>query len=210
MQPAQKWKRRKDARPSELLDAALDEFYEKGFAGARLDDIAARAGVSKGTVYLYFEGKDEMFEALIRAVPLPNVENIKSIVADSPLPADQLLANVLRMVGALLRDPRMMKFPRLIIGEAANFPHIAETYKKEIIDRGIAVMTSVIERGIAQGVFRKIDARNAAFAAMAPLLFLAIWRTTFESFDTNPIEAESFIAQHVENYVRSLKAETVP
>lgn len=206
----QRWRRRKDARPAELLDAALEVFFEKGFAAARLEDIAARAGVSKGTVYLYFESKEDVFDALVRAIPQANVEQVRALAADPAVPADEMLRRVLRFVGSFLRDQRMIKFPRLIIGEAANFPKLAETYKREVIDRGIGILSGVIERGIREGRFREVDAKNAAYAALAPLLFTAIWRTTFEQFDPAPFEDESFIAQHVETFVRGLAKEQTP
>lgn len=202
---SQRWQRRKDARPSELLDAALAEFFEKGFAAARLEDIAARAGVSKGTVYLYYASKDEMFEALVHAIPQANVERARAIAADESIPAEDLLRRLLQFVGGLLSDERMMKFPRLIISDGGKFPKLAETYKREVIERGVGILSSVIERGIADGVFRRLDVRKAAFAAIAPLLFTAIWRTTFERFDGEPFDTAGFVAQHIETFVRGIK-----
>src|SRR5262245_48834207 len=98
---AQRWRRRKEARPAELLDAALDVFFEKGFAAARLEDIAARAGVSKGTVYLYFNSKEDVFDALVRAIPQAKVEEVRAL-ADPAVPADEMLRRVLRFVGVFL------------------------------------------------------------------------------------------------------------
>ena len=204
---AQRWRRRKDARPAELLDAALDVFFEKGFAAARLEDIAARAGVSKGTVYLYFNSKEDVFDALIRAIPVANVEQVRALAGDPTIPADELLGRVLRFIGTLIRDPRMIKFPRLIVGEAANFPKLAETYKREVISRGAAILTRIIERGIEEGRLRKVDPQHAAYAAIAPLLFTAIWRTTFEQFDVTPLDADAFIEQHIETFLRGIKPE---
>jgi AcrR family transcriptional regulator len=203
----QRWKRRKDARPAELLDAALDVFFEKGFAAARLEDIAARAGVSKGTLYLYFDGKEDIFDALIRAIPQANVEQARAVAADPSLPADELLGRVLRFVGHMIRDPRMAKFPRLIVGEAGNFPNLAETYKREVISRGVGMLTAIIERVIAEGSLRPVSAQHAAYAAIAPLLFTAIWRTTFERFEAEPLDADAFIEQHIETFLRGLKTE---
>jgi AcrR family transcriptional regulator len=206
----QRWRRRKEARPAELLDAALDVFFEKGFAAARLEDIAARAGVSKGTVYLYFTSKEDVFDALIRAIPVANVEQVRALADDPSIPADELLGRVLRFIGAMIRDPRMIKFPRLIVGEAANFPKLAETYKREVITRGAGILTRIIERGIEEGRLRQVDPQHAAYAAIAPLLFTAIWRTTFEQFDATPLDADAFIEQHIETFLRGLSVERRP
>src|SRR5262245_40274244 len=92
---SQRWQRRKENRPAELLDAALNEFFEKGFAAARLEDIAARAGVSKGTIYLYFDSKEDVFEALVRAIPQANVETARALVSDTSVPADQLVERLM-------------------------------------------------------------------------------------------------------------------
>lgn len=201
---SQRWQRRKDARPAELLEAALAEFFEKGFAAARLEDIASRAGVSKGTVYLYFDSKEEMFEALVQAIPQANVEQLRAIATDATVPPEDLLRRMLTFVGGFLRDERMLKFPRLIISDGGRFPKLAETYKREVISRGIGILSAVIERGIKEGVFRPVDPLQAAFAALAPMLFTAIWRTTFERFEGEQIEPETFVPQHIDSFVRGL------
>src|SRR2546430_11962234 len=97
--PQPRWRRRKDDRPAEILSAALDCFAERGFAATRLDDIAARAGVSKGTLYLYFPGKEELFKALVREELLPNVERLEAAAA-GPRPAPDLAAPLLSRLGA--------------------------------------------------------------------------------------------------------------
>lgn len=204
LERSQRWQRRKDARPAELLDAALAEFFEKGFAAARLEDIAARAGVSKGTVYLYFDSKEEMFEALVQAIPKANVEQMRAIAMDATVPPEDLLRRMLTFVGGFLRDERMAKFPRLIISDGGRFPKLAETYKREVISRGIGILSAVIERGIKEGAFRAVDPLQAAFAGLAPILFTAIWRTTFERFEGEQIDAEIFVPQHIDTFVRGL------
>ena len=207
---AQRWQRRKGARPAELLDAALAVFFEKGFAAARLDDIATRAGVSKGTVYLYFDSKEDVFAALVRDIPQAKVEQVRAVAADASVPADELLQRVMRFVGGFLRDERMMKFPRLIIAEAGNFPHLAEIYKREVISRGIEILSTIIKRGVAEGAFREVDPRHAGYAALAPLLFVALWRTTFERFDDAPLDAQAFVEQHIDNFVRGIRRGAEP
>jgi len=199
-----RWKRRKEARPAELLDAAMSVFAEKGFAAARLDDIAARAGVSKGTIYLYYSSKEDMLRALIKAIPVARVGGIAKLAEADTGPADQTLRKVLQLIGAALRDPVLIQFPRLIIGEGGNFPWIADTYRKEVISLGIATLSGIISKGIAQQRFRAVDPKNAAFGAIAPMLFAAIWRTTFERFDDAPLDAQAFIDQHIETFVRGL------
>jgi AcrR family transcriptional regulator len=200
-----RWKRRKEARPAELLDAALAVFAEKGFAAARLEDIAVRAGVSKGTVYLYYDSKEDILRALIKAIPLAMVERVSQLATAEPGTPEETLRRVLQTIGGAIRDPRLIQFPRLIVGEGGNFPWIAETYRKEIISRGIGVLSAIIRDGIAKQHFRAIDPQHAAYGAISALLFVAIWRTTFERFDDAPLDAQAFIDQHIDTFVRGIK-----
>lgn len=202
---AQRWQRRKGSRPSEVLDAALSEFFEKGFEAARLEDIAARAGVSKGTIYLYFSSKEEVFEALVNSIPQANIEDLERLLSDPELSPEIQLDRFLRLLGAAIRDERMIKFPRLIISAAGRFPHLADIYRREVVTRAVSVLSSIIERGVQSGAFRAVDPQQAAFAAVAPLLFIAIWRTTFERPQDEVIDAESFVLQHIQTLVRGLR-----
>jgi AcrR family transcriptional regulator len=204
-----RWKRRKDARPAELLKAAMAVFAEKGFAAARLEDIAARAGVSKGTVYLYYHSKEAILRALIKSVPVSMVDAVGRMAEADSGPAEATLQKVFQLIGAAMRDPMLMQFPRLIIGESGNFPWIAETYHDEVIQRGVAILSGVIARGIEQERFRTVDPRHAAFAAIAPMLFVAIWRSTFERFDDTQLDAQGFIDQHIETFIRGILREGV-
>jgi AcrR family transcriptional regulator len=208
-QRSQRWQRRKDARPAELLDAAMAEFFEKGFESARLEDIAARAGVSKGTIYLYFDSKEDIFQALVKGVPQANIDRLTDLVQDTSVPADMLLRRFLTLLGGLIRDERMKKFPRLLIAEAGRFPHLADVYRESVISRGAGILSSVIERGVAEGRFHAVNPMHAAYAAVAPVLFVAIWQTTFERPGDVPLDGESFITQHIDTFLRGIcKEET--
>lgn len=187
-----------------MLDAALAEFFEKGFEAARLEDIATRAGVSKGTIYLYFHSKEDVFEALVKSIPQPNIELLQQAAADTETPPDLQLRRFLQIAGGFIRDDRMAKFPRLLIGEAGRFPHLADIYRREVIARAAGILSAVIERGVTQGVFRPVNPGLAAFAAISPLLFVPIWRTTFERSHDEPLDAEAFVNQHIDTFLRGI------
>jgi AcrR family transcriptional regulator len=209
-QKSQRWQRRKESRPTELLDAALAEFFEKGFAAARLEDIATRAGVSKGTIYLYFQSKEDVFEALVKAIPQANVETLRAFATDVTLPADVQLERFLRVVGGFLSDERMSKFPRLVISEAGRFPNLADTYRREVISRAADILSAVISRGINDGVFRNVNSELCAYAAVAPLLFVSIWKSTFQRSQEAPFESEAFINQHIDTFLRGVRTALKP
>src|SRR6478609_8804052 len=154
---AKRWQRRKDARPPEILDAALAVFAQKGFAATRLDDIAAKAGITKGTIYLYFDSKQALFEALARQSVGAQIEQVSAHLAGFPGTSADLLRFVLSTMGQFAMTSDRIVLPRLVLAEAANFPQLAQFWRREIIERGIGLMSGIIQRGIERGEFRKIE-----------------------------------------------------
>lgn len=174
--PSLSRRRRKEARPQELLSAALELFVEKGFAATRLDDVAARAGVSKGTVYLYFKSKEELFQAVIREGIVPVIDHGELMVAGFTGNASELLCEVLRAWWRMIGATSLAGVPKLMISEARNFPETARYYNENVIVRGRRLLGSVLERGMAAGEFRAMDVETTIDVVFAPLLMMAIWR----------------------------------
>lgn len=200
-----RWRRRKDARPSEILDAALGIFVEKGFAAARIEDIAQRAGVTKGTVYLYFPSKQAVFEALIRQAILPRFEAIEAIAAAYDGPVIPLFQRLIQEIGQRVAG-ELAVFPKLIIAEAGNFPEIARFYRFEVIARGEALFSRLYARGVATGELPDIDPRIITKLTVAPLLLSAIWKTTFSAFDEEAFDVAALIQTHAQVLARGLAA----
>ena len=204
-----RWTRRKLARPTEILDAAVAVFAEKGFAAARMEDIARKAGVTKGTIYLYFEGKEDVFKTLVR-------ESIGQTIAANTANAQQfegkssdLIRIVLTAISNFLLTSDRIVLPKIIIAEAGNFPELARFYREEVVDRGLALLTSVVERGIARGEFRKLPGDHVARLCMSPILLVVLWRTTFARFDATPFDVQAFVQTHIELLLRGLAPEGV-
>jgi AcrR family transcriptional regulator len=201
-----RWRRRKDARPAEILDAALAVFAEKGYAATRMDDIAQRAGVTKGTIYLYFESKDAVFRGLVQDSIGATIEGVTAAAASFMGPAADLLRMVLRGIGSFARTDDRVVLPKIMIAEAGNFPALAEFYRREVIDRGLGLLTSIIARGIARGEFRAVNPEDAARLCIGPLLVAVFWRTTFGKFDTVPYDLDGLIETHIDVLLRGLAA----
>ncbi len=203
-----RWTRRKHARPAEILDAALSVFAEKGYAGARMEDIAARAGVTKGTIYLYFDGKEAMFKALVRdtiGTALAGItENARTLEGS----ARELLRFALNALAHLISTSDRVVLPKIIIAESGNFPELARFYRDEIIAKGLALFTGLMERGIAQGEFRPVPSAHAVRLCIAPVLLGAIWRTTFSQFDATPYDYQGLIDTHLDVLLRGLAPES--
>ena len=202
---AKRWQRRKDARPAEILDAALAVFAQKGFAATKLDDIAAKAGITKGTIYLYFDSKQALFEALARQSVGAQIEQVTAQLANFPGTSAELLRFVLSTMGRFAMTSDRVVLPRLVLAEAANFPQLAEFWRREIIERGIGLMSGIIQRGIERGEFRKIEPQHAARLCVAPILIIVLWRTTFAQFDAEPYDYQGLIDAHLQTLLKGLE-----
>ena len=199
-----RWARRKEARPAEILDAALQLFAEKGFAGTRMEDIARRAGVTKGTIYLYFENKEAMFKTLVRESIGATLTGVSENVRNFQGSARDLLRMALGTMAHLLTASDRVVLPKIIIAESGNFPELARFYRDEIIEKGLGLMSGLIERGIAQGEFRAVPVQHAVRLCIAPVLLGAMWRTTFAQFDEAPYDYKGLIDTHLDVLFRGL------
>lgn len=171
-----KRERRKEARPGELLDAALALFVEKGFAATRVEEVASHAGVSKGTLFLYFPTKEDLFKAVIREnigklFPVWN-EEFKSFTGSS---GEMLRYAMLRWWAQMGNTPAS-GIAKLVISEAQNFPDIAAFYQAEVIRPGNALLRQILARGVASGEFRPIDLDQAVYTVVAPMIFMMMWK----------------------------------
>jgi AcrR family transcriptional regulator len=200
-----RWRRRKEARPDEILAAALASFAERGFAATRLEDVAARAGISKGTLYLYFKGKEELFEAVVRATLVPNLERLEVLTATFDGPSARLLERLLLTIAGVV-DSRVGAIPKLVIAEAGNFPDLARFYLDEVVRRGLRLIGTILRRGIERGEFRPIDVDHAVFCVIAPMLIAALWKNSLEPHDDAPLDAQALARAHLELLLRGLEA----
>lgn len=203
--PCARWRRRKSARPAEILAAALGSFAERGFAATRLEDVAARAGVTKGTLYLYFRNKEELFKAVVRQSLVPNIARSETMVAQSDEPSAILLERLLRQWVELSTTP-LSALPKLIFTEAGNFPDLARFYLDEVAGRGLALLQRILQRGIERGEFRPLDTKAAARCVVAPMLLAMLWRHSFEPHEHGVIDAAILCRTHIDLLKHGLAA----
>jgi TetR/AcrR family transcriptional regulator len=171
-----KWRRCPADRPVQIIKAALEVFGECGLANARLQDIAARAGVSKGTIYLYFPNKEELFREMIRQTAVAKISSAEAAVAEGKnSPTNQLIA-AMKGYWTFTRSPAFSTIHRLVLGELHQFPDLAKFYASEVVARGQKLLSGIISRGIAAGEFREIDPMVAARMLVALTVMNGIWR----------------------------------
>ena len=201
-----RWRRRKEARPDEILAAALESFAARGFAATRLEDVAARAGISKGTLYLYFKSKEELFEAVVRATLLPNLARIEALAASYEGPSARLLERLLLTIAGVAGS-QLGAIPKLVIAEAGNFPDFARFYLDQVVRRGLRLVGTILRRGIERGEFRAIDVDHAVFCVIAPMLIAALWKNSLEPFDRAPMDTEALVRTHLDLLLRGVEAD---
>jgi AcrR family transcriptional regulator len=202
-----RWIRRKEERAPEILDAALACFSEKGFAATRMEDIARRAGISKGTIYLYFESKEAVFKALAQRVVTSRIADIGAFVEVYEGPTPELLRLVLTRIGAIVSTGDVAVLPRMVLAEAGNFPELAQHWRREVVDKGLALWEAIIRRGQARGEFRDIEPAHAARLCIAPMIIVALWRSIFGRFDETPYDTQGLIDAHIDVLLRGLAPE---
>jgi AcrR family transcriptional regulator len=203
-----RWTRRKDARPAELLASALDLFVERGYAGTRLDDVARRAGVSKGTLYLYYSSKEELFKAVIREGLVPVYEQGERMVDAHTGSAEELIRNLLREWWEMVGATTLGGIPKLMIAESGNFPEITRYYFDEVVSRGRKLVARAVQRGVEAGEFRDLPVDQIVRLMLAPVMLMAIWRYSFEFCDTARLDPDSYLTLHVDVLLNGLRCDS--
>ncbi len=200
-----RWTRRKEARPAELISAALDLFVERGFSATRLEDVAARAGVSKGTLYLYFPSKEDLFKAVVRGGIVPAIERAEKRLEDHRGGAGELIRDLVMGWWVSVGNTRLGGIPKLMISESGNFPELAQFYYDEVISRGHRLMAAVVQRGIDSGEFIAVDVEYVMRLVIAPLWLLTVWRFSFDQCDSCKLDPVTYLDTHLELILRGLR-----
>lgn len=204
--------RRKQARPSELVAAALDLFVEKGYAATRAEEVATRAGVSKGTLFLYFASKEELFKAVVR-------ENLSGLYPEWSTELDnfsgtsgELLHYCMKAWWSRIGDTKASGISKLIMSEARNFPELAAFYQHEVVEPGSALIRRILQRGIDSGEFRPIDMAYGVYVVLAPMIFLVMWKHSLGACLPAPatIDPDTYIQFQIDTILRGLSMPPMP
>ena len=199
-----KFRRRKAERPTEIVEAALAVFAEKGFAAAKLDEIARRAGVSKGALYLYFETKEDIFRAVVGQAIAPNMTAIKAIAEAHPGPFPDLIRSVAVAIAHVAQTSPLSAVAKMVIGEARNFPELARVWHDDLVSQALGAIAGAVEAAQARGEVKPGDPRTYALQFIAPLLVGLMWRETFVPVGAQPFDLPKLMSQHVETLLHGL------
>jgi len=191
---ASKRREASEQRRQAILDAALEVFSVDGFAAARLDDVAAKAGVAKGTIYLFFKDKENLFEQILINALRPVLGKAQTIADDASLPFDEIVGRLLVFLRKEVLETKRRDILRLIITEGHRFPRIAEMYHREIVSKGVALTQGLVGRAQARGELTSDDLARFPQLVVAPVVLAIVWEGLFEKFQ--PLDVEGLLEAH--------------
>lgn len=200
-----KRERNPEVRPAQIMDAALALFSEKGFAATRMDEVAAKAGLSKGALYLYFPDKVALLKTLVQETAGSVIGAAALMMAAHEGPVSPLLPLILGFVAEKLETSNIAAVIKLVLSEGRAHPEIGKAYLENVIGRAFPLMEGLIARGVAGGEFRAVDAGMVVRSFIAPMLLAAFWKSTFEPLGAEPLSVRALAAHHADLIVRALK-----
>jgi AcrR family transcriptional regulator len=201
--PEPRYRRRKEDRPREIAEAAFAAFSENGYAATRVEEVAKRAGVSKGLMYLYFKTKEELFKAVIRNVVVPRVEALASNADSAETTAAEFIRGPLTNFLKQLPGSPVAVVVRLMISEGPRHPELVEFYWENVISRGMGAFSELLERGVATGEFRHTAVNDLPQLFLAPAMLAVIWKLVLTG---HPLDSDKLIETHIELILAHIKA----
>ncbi len=207
---APRWRRRKETRPAEILAAALEIFGERGYESTRLVDVARRAGCTKGTIFLYYENKTELFKAAVREVMLPLVLETERLVEAHSGTSRQLIEALLRLRWDHMIRNRLSGLVKLMLAETRTYPELARFYNNEFIERNQALLRRVLQQGVERGEFRPMNVGHVGRFLVAPMMFATVWRHAFEHAVDAPLQLDEYFESSLEMMLAGLQTGNVP
>ena len=198
-------RRRKAERPHEILEAAFLEFSRNGYAMTTLDQIAERAGVTKGTIYVYFESKEQLFISMVRELMKATLDTVQDMFErHDGSTADLLRAQFSFIYQHVVEDKRRREVVRMLIAEASRFPALADRYHQEIHRPCVDLLTRAIRRGIDRGEIRPSAVTDCPLVIIAPIALVDLWMMMFD--DRHPLDMKSYFNAHLELVLNGLLA----
>lgn len=190
-----RWQRRSAERPGEIAAAALAEFAQRGFAAARMTDIAAQAGLSKAALYVYFPTKADLFRAVLAQYAAPRLDGVRD-AAGAGLPFAAVLDGLLDQVSAIMERPELRRLGRMVIAESGNFPELAALWRENVVGPAVEALSGLLAQAQAAGQARPGDPRLLAFSVIGPMLMGMLWREVMEPSGAEPVDLSALARQH--------------
>ena len=201
-----RWRRRKEDRPAEILTAALRLFSDKGFALAKLNDVAKEAGVSKGTLYLYFDGKEALFKAVINEFVLPQIAKAEEQAEQYSGSISELMFELQERWRVNILETELSGIPKIMMAEASNFPELAQFYFENVIHRTRNFVENIINIGVERGEFISCNSEYAARTFLTPMVYSAVWKHSLAPFDAD-YDVKEYLKSNLDIFLRGILKE---
>ncbi len=198
-----RYQRRKEERPQEITEAAFQAFAEKGYAATRVEEVAQRAGVSKGLLYLYFKTKEELFKAVIKSVVIRRVDALVAALEKTELSSEDFLRGPLLEFMKSVPGSPVAVVIRLMVSEGHRHPDLVDYYWENVVSKGLAAISRFIDRGVQRGEFRATAVSELPQLLLAPVMLAVIWRILFARRD---LDTDKLIATHIDMILAYIKA----
>ena len=198
-----RYQRRKEDRPREITEAAFAAFAEKGFTATKVEDVARRAGVSKGLLYLYFKTKEELFKAVVRSVVMPRVDALEHELDQSDMGAEAFIRGPVTEFMKRVPASPVSVVIRLMISEAPKHPDLVEFYWENVASRGLGALQRLLERGVERGEFRRSAVNELPQLLLAPVMMSVVWGVVFAS---RPLDTDKLIETNIDMILDYIKA----
>lgn len=198
-----RFQRRKEDRPREITEAAFEVFAEKGYASARVDDVARRAGVSKGLMYLYFRTKEELFKAVVKSVVVRRVDSLLDAVDASELSSEAFIRGPLLTFMKRIPGSPVAVVIRLLISEGHKYPELVDYYWENVVSKGLKAISGIVDRGVQQGEFRHSEVSQLPQLFLAPVLVSMIWKIVFAK---RSLDTDKLIETHLDMVLAYIRA----
>lgn len=194
------FQRRKADRPAEITEAALAAFAENGYAATRVDDVAKRAGVSKGLLYLYFKTKEDLFKAVIRSFIVPRLDDLMKSIEESNLSTEAFLRGPFLDFAKKLPHSRARILIRLIVAEGPKHPDLIAFYWDNVVSRGLDGLRGLVAKGVARGEIQKSALDEFPHLLLAPVMFSVLFTSIFDE----QLDTDGLLEGHIEMMLRAL------
>jgi AcrR family transcriptional regulator len=201
--PKPRYQRRKEDRPQEITEAALQAFAEKGYAATRVEEVAKRAGVSKGLLYLYFKTKEELFKAVVKSVVVRRVDQLIGSIESTDLSSEDFIRGPLTSFLKQVPGSPVAIVIRLLISEGPRHPDLVDYYYDNVVSKGLAAITGFVERGVDRGEFRKSVVTELPQLFLAPVMLSIIWSIIFK---TRELDTDKLIETQIDMLLTHIKA----
>ena len=198
-----RFQRRKEDRPAEITEAAMKAFAEQGFAATKVEDVARRAGVSKGLLYLYFKTKEDLFKAVIRSFVSPKIDALTNTVENTQLSAEEFLRGPFLTIARSIPNSPARILARLLISEGPKHPDLVGWYWENVVSRGLAALRSIIRKGVDDGDFRRSALDDFPQILIAPVVFSMLWKILFDKHEN--LDTDRLIEEHLDLVIGSIR-----